>query len=73
MHVEDAVDAAHRVDHVAEEPGSPISKTNRLIATRSRVVFTEAERMFTWFSERTRVTSESSDLRSSASIWISTR
>ena len=36
-------------------------------------VCTLAARMLTWFSDSTRVTSESRDLRSSASTWISTR
>ena len=52
---------------------SPISNENREIARRAREVCTCAERMFTWFSDSTRVTSYSRDLRSSASTWISTR
>ena len=38
VHVEDAVDLADRRDHVVQVPGSPISKVNRQIATRSREV-----------------------------------
>src|SRR5690606_39059695 len=52
--------------------GSAISKTKREIATRSVVVETEPERMLRWWSESTRVTSESSRERSSASTWICT-
>ena len=52
---------------------SPISKTKRLSARRSLVVDTVAERMLTWCSVSTRVTSLSSPERSSASIWICTR
>ena len=53
--------------------GSPISKVNLLIATRSREVCTDADRMLTCWSDSTRVTSESSRLRSSASTWSCTR
>ena len=52
--------------------GSAISKVNRLTATRSRLVVTYADRMLTRSSESTRVTSESSRCRSSASTWIET-
>ena len=58
---------------MAQVAGSAISKVNLETATRSRVVDTFAARMFTWLSERTRVTSDSSRLRSSASTWIWTR
>ena len=53
--------------------GSAISKLNLLIATRSRVVVTVAERMLTFSSDRTRVTSASSLCRSRASTWMATR
>src|ERR1700728_2049385 len=53
--------------------GSAISKVNRLTATRSRLVVTDADRMFTCWSDRTLVTSDSSRVRSSASTWIATR
>ena len=53
--------------------GSPISKVNRLTATRSRLVVTEADRMFTCWSDSARVTSDSSRVRSSASTWMATR
>ena len=53
--------------------GSAISKTKRDTATRSRLVETVADRMFTWWSDSTRVTSESSRDRSIASTWIWTR
>ncbi len=53
--------------------GSPISKVNRETATRSRVVVTVADRMLTCASERTRVTSDSRRVRSSASTWMATR
>ena len=43
------------------------------MATRSREVETVADRMFTWWSDSTRVTSDSSRVRSSASTWICTR
>src|SRR5664280_3237220 len=43
------------------------------MATRSRVVATDADMMLTWASESTRVTSESSRVRSSASTWTATR
>src|SRR6476620_2074256 len=53
--------------------GSPISKANFEMATRSLDVCTDAARMLTWFSDKILVTSESNDLRSNASTWISTR
>src|SRR5690606_8873872 len=53
--------------------GSPISNVKRLTATRSRVVVTDADRMLTCWSDSTRVTSDSSRGRSSASTWIATR
>src|SRR3954466_10115399 len=43
------------------------------MATRSLVVVTEADRMFTCWSESTRVTSDNSRDRSSASTWMATR
>ena len=46
---------------------------NRLIATRSPEVVTDADRMFTFSSASTRVTSDSSRCRSSASTWMATR
>ena len=71
--VVDAVDGADGLQHVPEVLGSPISNVNRLTATRSRVVVTDADRMFTCWSDSTRVTSDSSRGRSSASTWIATR
>jgi hypothetical protein len=53
--------------------GSPISKVNFEMATRSREVWTDAERMLTPLSESTRVTSERRRLRSSASTASWTR
>ena len=53
--------------------GSAISKEKRDTATRSRVVVTVALRMFTCASDRTRVTSDSRRVRSSASTWMFTR
>ena len=53
--------------------GSASSKVNRLIATRSRLVCTDADRMLTRSSASALVTSESSRCRSSASTWMATR
>src|SRR5659263_620136 len=52
---------------------SAISKVNRRVASRSREVEELAERMLTWLSESTRVTSESRPVRSRASTCICTR
>ena len=46
---------------------------NLLTATRSLVVVTDADSMLTCWSEIARVTSESSPVRSSASVWMATR
>src|SRR5690349_7510891 len=43
------------------------------MATRSLDVVTEADRMFTYSSASTRVTSESNRCRSKASTWMATR
>src|SRR5439155_16865688 len=53
--------------------GSPISKVKREVATRSREVWTAAERMLTCWSDRTRVTSDRRRERSRASTWMATR
>src|SRR6202035_5603083 len=53
--------------------GSPISNVNLLRATRSLVVWTDALRMLTCWSDRTRVTSDRSLVRSRASTWMATR
>ena len=53
--------------------GSAISKVKRENAIRSRVVLTDADRMFTWVSESARVTSDSSRDRSRASTCTLTR
>src|SRR5579875_1451034 len=53
--------------------GSPISNVKRDSATRSLLVVTLADRMLTCWSDSTRVTSDSSLVRSSASTWIATR
>ena len=55
--VVDGVDAPHGVQHAVEVDVSPISNTNRLSASRSVEVETVAERMLTWCSLSTRVTS----------------
>src|ERR1700733_1320756 len=53
--------------------GSPISKVNRLNATRSRLVVTAADKILTCWSDSTLVTSAKSLVRSSASTWMATR
>ena len=53
--------------------GSAISNVKRDNAIRSRVVWTDADRMLTCWSDSARVTSDSSRARSSASTWIWTR
>ena len=51
---------------------SASSNVNRRRVMRSRPVVVVADRMFTWWSERTVAMSESSRVRSSASTWIAT-
>ena len=71
--VVDAVDVADGAQDVAEVLGVAHFEVKRLIATRSLVVWTLADRMLTCWSDRIRVTSESSRVRSSASTWMATR
>ena len=54
-----------RIAHLEGEPAD--------LATRSRVVETDADKMLTCWSDSTRVMSESSRARSSASTWMATR
>ena len=51
---------------------SASSNVNRSRVMRSRPVVEVADRMFTWWSDSTVATSESSRVRSSASTWIAT-
>ncbi len=60
VHVVDGVDPTHGVQDAVEVRRVAISNTNRLSASRSDDVDTVADRMFTWWSVRTRVTSLSS-------------
>ncbi len=72
--VVDRVDAAHRVEHPVQVHG--VAHLEHEAAERQAVARssdTVAERMFTWCSLSTRVTSDSSPERSSASTWICTR
>ena len=73
VHVVDALDVAHRRSRWPRCFGSPISKENREIATRSLRRRTDADRMLTFSSASTLVMSDSSRCRSSASTWIATR
>ena len=73
MRVEDAVDLLHGPHDVTEVRRVAHLEGEAQLATRSREVVTAAERMLTPLSEITRVTSDSSRERSSASTWICTR